>query len=183
MPRLADEVDTLLQRGQQLRHAAAPRGPSLAAMGLLVTAALMMAGIAPRRRPFVRVSLGLRPLTRTERRNPAAEGATGILELREFRPGPAGLYPDARTMDGVRSPNAQFSSALGAAWHLVGGAQAEGRCVVWWIILSDEPSAPERIEGPPSALPSDSGFAPCCGADLVRAGSETGSTDCARARW
>ncbi|MER5370601.1 hypothetical protein [Streptomyces sp. NPDC002722] len=57
-------------------------------------------------------------------------------------------------MDGVRSPNAQFSSALGAAWHLAGGAKAEGRCVVWRIILSDEPSAPERIEGPPSALPS-----------------------------
>ncbi|MFJ7280625.1 hypothetical protein [Kitasatospora sp. NPDC098663] len=146
-PRLAGGIDALLQRSQQLRHAAAPGGPSLAAEGLLVIAALMMAGIAPRRRPVVRVPVVFGRSPGQSEETPAAEGATGILELREFPPGPPGLYPEPRTMDGVRSPNAQFASALGTAWHLA-GAQAEGRCVVWRIVLSDEPSAPERIEGP-----------------------------------
>ncbi|MDW6066384.1 hypothetical protein SAZ11_62335 [Streptomyces sp. FXJ1.4098] len=146
-PRLAGGIDALLQRSQQLRRAAAPDGPSLAAEGLVVIAALMMAGIAPRRRPVVRVPVVFGRSPGRSGEAPAAEGATGILELREFTPGPAGLYPDPRTMDGVRSPNAQFASALGTAWRLA-GAQAEGRCVVWRIILSDEPSAPERIEGP-----------------------------------
>ncbi|MET9882721.1 hypothetical protein ABZZ20_06070 [Streptomyces sp. NPDC006430] len=146
-PRLAGGIDTLLQRSRQLGHAAAPDGPSPAAKGLLVVAALMMAGVAPRRRPVVRVPVVFGRSPGQSGEAPAAKGATGILELREFTPGPAGLYPDPRTMDGVRSPNAQFSSALATAWHLA-GAPAAGRCVVWRIILSDEPSAPERIEGP-----------------------------------
>ncbi|MFF2437456.1 hypothetical protein ACFVU4_25330 [Streptomyces sp. NPDC058107] len=147
-PRLAGRIDALLQRSQQLRHATTPGGPSPAAERLLVIAALMMAGIAPRKRPVVRVPVVFGRSPGHNGETPAAEGATGILELREFPPGPAGLYPDPRTMDGVGSPNAQFASAVGTAWHLAGGAQAEGRCVVWRIILSDEPSAPERIEGP-----------------------------------
>nr|BFD94074.1 hypothetical protein KitaXyl93_54340 [Kitasatospora sp. Xyl93] len=146
-PRLAGGIDALLQRSQQLRHAAAAGGPSSAAEGLLVIAALMMAGIAPRRRPVVRVPVvfGRSPGPGAEA--PAAEGVTGILELREFPPGPAGLHPDPRTMDGVRSPNGQFAAALGDAWRLA-GPRREGRCVVWRIVLSDEPAAPDRIEGP-----------------------------------
>jgi WD40 repeat protein len=146
-PRLAGGIDALLQRSQQLRHAAAPGGPSLAAEGLLVIATLMMAGIAPRRRPVVRVPVVFGRSSGQSGEAPAAEGATGILELREFPPGPAGLYPDPRTMDGVRSPNGQFAAALGAAWRLA-GPQREGRCVVWRIVLSDEPAAPDRIGGP-----------------------------------
>ncbi|MFI0595652.1 WD40 repeat domain-containing protein [Streptomyces griseus] len=109
---------------------------------------LMMAGTAPRRGPVVRVPVVFGRSPGQNGESPAAEGATGILELREFPPGPAGLYPDPRTMDGVRSPNAQFASAMGTAWHLAGGTQSKGRCVVWRIVLSDEPSPPEQIEGP-----------------------------------
>ncbi|WP_158578992.1 hypothetical protein [Spongiactinospora rosea] len=146
-PRLAGGIDTLLQRSRQLRPAAALDGSSPAAEGLLVIAALMMAGVAPRGRPVVRVPVVFGRSPGRSGEIPAVEGATGVLELREFAPGPAGLYPDPRTMDGVRSPNARFASALATAWHLT-NAQAKGRCVVWRIILSDEPSAPERIEGP-----------------------------------
>ncbi|MER6576782.1 WD40 repeat domain-containing protein [Nonomuraea sp. NPDC001023] len=146
-PRLAGGIDTLLQRSRQLRRAAALGGPSPVAERLLVIAALMMAGVAPRGRPVVRVPV---VFGRSRGRNGEisdVEGVTGILELREFTPGPAGLYPDPRTMDGVCSPNPQFASALATAWHLA-GTQAEGHCVVWRIILSDESLLPERIEGP-----------------------------------
>ncbi|MEW1636948.1 hypothetical protein AB0469_23070 [Streptomyces sp. NPDC093801] len=146
-PPLAGAVDALLRRSRRLRHDAVAPGASPAAEGLLVIAALMMAGISPRRRPVVRVPVVFGRSPGRGGGTPAAEGATGILELREFAPGPAGLYPDPRTMDGVRSPNGRFASALGTAWRLA-GARAEGRCVVWRIVLSDEPSAPERIEGP-----------------------------------
>ncbi|WP_164385657.1 WD40 repeat domain-containing protein [Streptomyces sp. OM5714] len=146
-PRLAGGIDALLQRSQQLYHSTAPGAPSPAAEGLLVVATLMMAGIEPRKRPVVRVPVVFGRSPGQNGEIPAAEGATGVLELREFRPGPAGLYPDPRTMDGVNSRNAQFASALGTAWRLT-GAQAKNRCVVWRIILSDEPSPPERIEGP-----------------------------------
>lgn len=147
-PRLAGGIEALRRRSQRLFQSTAPGGPSPAAEGLLVVAALMMAGIAPRRRPVVRVPVVFGRSPGQNGEAPAAEGVTGILELREFPPGPAGLYPDPRTMDGVRSPNAQFASALGTAWRLAGGAEAEGRCVVWRIVLSDEPSVLERIEGP-----------------------------------
>ncbi|WP_051830155.1 MULTISPECIES: WD40 repeat domain-containing protein [Streptomyces] len=146
-PRLAGGIDGLLQRSQQLRNAAAQGGPSSAAEGLLVVAALMMAGIAPRKRAVVRVPVVFSRSSGRSGEAPSAEGATGVLELREFPPGPAGLYPDPRTMDGVRSPNGQFAAALGDAWRLA-GPQREGRCVVWRIVLSDEPTAPDRIEGP-----------------------------------
>ncbi|MFF2616866.1 hypothetical protein [Kitasatospora sp. NPDC058046] len=146
-PLLASGIDTLLQRSQQLAQSAAPGRPSTAARGLLVIAALMMAGITPRRRPVVRVPVVFGRSSGPNADAPAAEGATGVLELREFPQGPAGLYPDPRTMDGVRSPNGQFAFALGTAWRLA-AVKAEDRCVVWRIILSDEPSAPEWIEGP-----------------------------------
>ncbi|MFF2351056.1 WD40 repeat domain-containing protein [Kitasatospora sp. NPDC058115] len=146
-PRLAGATDALLQRIQRLRPAEAAGGPSSAAAALLVIAALMMAGLAPRRRPVVRVPVVFGRSSRPGAGAPAAEGATGVLELREFAAGPAGLYPDPRTMDGVRSGNGQFAAALGDAWRLA-GPQREGRCVVWRIVLSDEPAAPDRIEGP-----------------------------------
>ncbi|MEV5880514.1 hypothetical protein AB0L75_41330 [Streptomyces sp. NPDC052101] len=47
----------------------------------------------------------------------------------------------------MRSSNGQFAAALGAAW-LLASPQREGRCVVWRIVLSDDPVAPDRIEGP-----------------------------------
>ncbi|MFF8772939.1 WD40 repeat domain-containing protein [Kitasatospora sp. NPDC015120] len=136
-PRLAGATDALLHRLQRLRPAAAVGGPSSAAAALLVIAALMMAGLAPRRRPVVRVPVVFGRSSRPGAGAPAAEGATG----------PAGLYPDPRTMDGVRSGNGQFAAALDDAWRLT-GPRREGRCVVWRIVLSDEPAAPDRIEGP-----------------------------------
>lgn len=146
-PRLAAAVAAVLQRCQQLRPTSGPSGERLAAEGLLTVAALMMAGVAPRKRPVARVPVVFGRSSQLGGPSQAAEGVTGVLELREFPSGPAGLYPDPRTMDGVRSPNGEFAAALGAAWQLV-DPHREGRCLVWRIILSDGSAAPERIEGP-----------------------------------
>ena len=146
-PRLAGAVAALLQRCEQLRPAAPPTGEWLAAEGLLAVAALMMTGVAPRKRPVARVPVVFGRSSQAVGASQAAEGATGVLELREFPSGPAGLYPDPRTMGGVRSPNGEFAAALGAAWQLA-GPRRDVRCVVWRIVLSDESVPPERIEGP-----------------------------------
>jgi len=141
-PRIAGTLRAVVKRMQDLHCAAEPNGPR----SMLVIAALLMAGTEPRRRPVVRV-----PVVFGRSAGPTGqttlEGATGILELREFRSGPTGLYPDPRTMAGVRSPNGQFAASLGHAWNAA-GPRREGRCVLWRLVLSDEPTPPAQIDGP-----------------------------------
>ncbi|MFF3497688.1 hypothetical protein [Streptomyces sp. NPDC003247] len=145
-PRVAGDIDALLQRSHQLCEDAEGERSS-AAEGLLVIAALMLGGVAPRTRPTIRLPVVFGRVSGSGGGVAAAEGVTGTLELREFPPGPEGLFPDPRTMDGVRSPNSQFAAALGEAWRLA-GPRREGRCVLWRLVLSDEAAAPDRIEGP-----------------------------------
>ncbi len=142
-PRTASGLRAVVDRLQDLGSPAESNGPA----SVLVIAALLMAGIETRPRPVVRV-----PVVFGRSGGPTGEtvpkaGVTGILELRAFRSGPPGLYPDPRTMAGVRSPNAQFAASLGHAWAAA-GPRREGRCVLWRIVLSDEPVPPARIEGP-----------------------------------
>ncbi|GGV23867.1 hypothetical protein GCM10010495_44400 [Kitasatospora herbaricolor] len=127
-------------------HGVGVRGSGPAA-GVLVIAALLMAGAEPRPRPAVRVPVVFGRSAGLSGPAPAEEGVTGVLELREFPAGPAGLYPDPRTMAGVRSPNSQFATALGHAWGTA-GRRGAGRCVLWRLVLSDDPVPPARIEGP-----------------------------------
>ncbi|MEV7981856.1 hypothetical protein [Streptomyces sp. NPDC086519] len=113
--------------------------------GVLVIGALLMAGVGPRRRGVVSVPV---VFGRSAAGGAAGtDGVTGVLELREFPPGPAGLYPDPRAMAGVRSPNGQFAASLGQAWRAA-GARREGRCVLWRLMLSDGPLPPVQVEGP-----------------------------------
>jgi WD40 repeat protein len=146
-PRLAGALSAVLDRIRHLRACAAPSEPSPSVESLLTIAVLMMAGLEPRRRPAVRVSVVFGRSAGPDGQADLPQGVTGVLELREFPPGPAGLYPDPRAMAGVRSPNGQFAAALGHAWRLA-GPRREGRCVLWRIVLSDEPAAPARLEGP-----------------------------------
>ncbi|WP_369217045.1 hypothetical protein [Streptomyces flavofungini] len=111
--------------------------------GALMTAVLLMAGCATRRRPLVRVPV---VFDETDPDDDAAPGATGILELREFPAGPPGLYPDPRAMTGLRSSDGQFATALGRAWVAAGPGRGS-RCVLWRLVMADRP-APLRIEGP-----------------------------------
>lgn len=145
-PRVASRLRTVVEQIQRRGGDTVEAGESAAARNTLVIAALLMAGAKPRTRPVVRVPVVFgRSAGRTGQ--DIGEGVTGVLELREFPAGPAGLYPDPRAMAGVRSPNEQFAGSLGRAWHAA-GPQREKRCVLWLLVLSDDPLPPARIEGP-----------------------------------
>ncbi|MDG4764460.1 hypothetical protein O7632_10140 [Solwaraspora sp. WMMD406] len=127
-----------------LRSARADAEPT-PAENMLVIAALLLSGAEPRRRPVVTMPVVFGGSTGEPDMD--GPGVTGILELREFPAGPAGLYPDPRAMADVRSPNGQFALSVGHAWS-VAGPRGEGRCVLWRIVLTDRAPAPLRIEGP-----------------------------------
>ena len=64
----------------------------------------------------------------------ASKGVAGTLELREFPPGPAGLFPDPRGMRNRRGDPA-FADGLRLAWQFAAGAGRSGRCVLWRLSL------------------------------------------------
>ncbi|MFF3069183.1 hypothetical protein [Kitasatospora sp. NPDC057936] len=144
-PRIAGGLSAVIERIERLHPADGARltGPRR----MLVIAALLMAGAEPRRRPLVTVPVVFGRPARQPGDAALEQGATGVLELREFPAGPAGLYPDPRAMTGVHSPNGQFAASVGHAWN-VAGSRREGRCVLWRIVLTDDPLPPPRIEGP-----------------------------------
>lgn len=150
-PRLAGTLSAALDRLRQLRATAGPGLPSPAAESVLTIAALLLAGVEPRGRRAVRVAVVFARSAGADGPSAGPEGVTGVLELREFPAGPPGLYPDPRTMTGVRSPNGDFATALGHAWRLA-GERRERRCVLWRIVLSDGQAAPTRLEGPSLGL-------------------------------
>ncbi|MEW2621369.1 hypothetical protein [Streptomyces sp. NPDC048106] len=138
-PDLAGRLKAVVDHLQALPAATA------GAAGVLVIGALLMAGVEPRRRGVVSVPV---VFGRSAGGGAAgAEGVTGVLELREFPPGPAGLYPDPRAMAGTASPNGQFAASLVHAWHAA-GSRREGRCVLWRLVLSDTGLPPVRVQGP-----------------------------------
>ena len=70
-------------------------------------------------------------------------GAAGFLELRDFPAGPAGLFPDPRSMAGARAMSPEFADGLAAAWRYCGG----DRCVLWRIVFPDDPMWIPAIDG------------------------------------
>ncbi|MEV0237486.1 hypothetical protein [Nonomuraea sp. NPDC050786] len=76
--------------------------------------------------------------------NGAEKGAAGILELWEYPGGPAGLFPDPRTMAGIRA-DGSFEEALAVAWNASPGRRG-GRCVLWRIVVNG--AAVPSVEGP-----------------------------------
>ena len=67
---------------------------------------------------------------------PASRGVAGTLELREFPPGPTGLFPDPRGMRNRRA-DAAFDAGLRLAWQFAAGASRRGRCVLWSLSLDE----------------------------------------------
>jgi WD40 repeat protein len=61
------------------------------------------------------------------------KGVAGTLELREFPPGPAGLFPDPRGMRNRRGDPAV--EGLRLAWRFAAGAGRSPRCVLWRLSL------------------------------------------------
>ncbi|WP_053729511.1 hypothetical protein [Streptomyces sp. WM6378] len=145
-PHVADGLRAVVGRIQARRHTTVEQPEATGPAGVLVIAALLMAGAEPRG-PRVSVPVVFGRSAGPTGQAAVAEGATGVLELRAFPAGPAGLYPDPRAMAGVRSPNGHFAASLGHAWNAA-GARREGRCVLWRLVLSDDPMPPARIEGP-----------------------------------
>ncbi|MFI8997353.1 hypothetical protein [Streptomyces sp. NPDC053542] len=149
----AERLHAVLERIPQLPGDESERSP--AADGTLMVAALLMAGCEPRRRPLVQVPVVFGETDHhdgegngTANNNDAeGPGATGVLELREFPAGPPGLYPDPRSMTGLRSSDGQFATALGRAWAVAGPGRG-ARCVLWRLVMTDRPAPPPRIEGP-----------------------------------
>lgn len=146
-PRVVGGLQAVVERIQAGRATTVEPGEPTGPTGVLVIAALLMAGAEPRRRPVVSVPVVFGRSAGSTGQAAVGEGVTGVLELREFPPGPAGLYPDPRAMAGVRSPNGQFAASLGHAWNAA-GSRREGRCVLWRLVLSDGPLPPAQIEGP-----------------------------------
>ena len=58
----------------------------------------------------------------------------GTLELREFPPGPAGLFPDPSGMRNRRGDPA-FADGLRLAWKFAATASRSPRCVLWRLSL------------------------------------------------
>jgi len=143
-PRIAVALRSVVDRAQ------GPSGSAADEAGrVLVIAALLMAGLEPARRSVVRVPVVFEQSEDPAERPAPREGVAGILELREYHPGPVGLYPDPRMMAGTRSPNGQFTASLSLAWAATGPPSLRtGRCVLWRLVLSDDPLPPAWIEGP-----------------------------------
>ncbi|MGI5473024.1 hypothetical protein [Streptomyces sp. CA-132043] len=137
-----ERLNAVLERVPQLPGDEAERSP--APDGTLITAALLMAGCEPRSRPLVQVPV---VFGETDPEDGEEPGATGVLQLCEFPAGPPGLYPDPRSMTGLRSSDGQFATALGRAWALAGPGRGS-RCVLWRLVITDRPALPPRIEGP-----------------------------------
>ncbi|MFD0374569.1 hypothetical protein [Streptomyces sp. NPDC127112] len=147
-PHVTGALRGVVRRIQDLCDRTVVDGEPTGAWNTLVIASLLMAGARSRGRSAVSVPVVFgRSAGGPAGQNFAAEGVTGILELSEFPAGPAGLYPDPRAMAGVHSPNGQFAASLGSAWYAA-GSQREGRCVLWRLVLADDPLPPARIEGP-----------------------------------
>ena len=117
---------------------------SPAARSLVEITARLLAGADIRRRPVARVSVVFgSPGEGTEGESGKEQGVAGFLELREFPAGPPGLFPDPQAMAGARSNGSAFTNSLSHAWQSCPG----GRCVLWRIILPDDPSSIPPIQG------------------------------------
>jgi WD40 repeat protein len=132
VPQLRDRLGEVLDR---LSCAATDGGQAMAAVcALLLAAAHPDRGRAVSVR-VVCVPVGGRP----------SPGVTGTLELREFPPGPPGLFPDPRAMRDRRG-NAAFAAAPRLAWRFAAAGGGGRRCVLWRLTFDG--SAPDyAIDG------------------------------------
>lgn len=106
--------------------------------------ALLLAGAERRKRPVVRVSVVFDRVGHDG--TGRDEGVAGVLELRELKAGPVGLFPDPQAMAGARSTGQSFTTSLSHAWHASPWSD-RGRCVLWRLVLPGHSSAALQISG------------------------------------
>jgi hypothetical protein len=93
---------------------------------------LLMAGAEPQGRT-VRSSVAL-----TGTRSDDVIGVGGRLEVRTVPGGPAGLYPDPSMLLTLPASDRDLAPALDLAWQFAAGTGAEGRCVLWRLLLAPQ---------------------------------------------
>lgn len=79
-------------------------------------------------------------------------GLSGRLEISELQAGPAGLYPDPRTMSFTRADGAEFTAGLTAAWdyaqaRIRSSGRGQDRCLVWHLIYESPRDTVFSISG------------------------------------
>jgi WD40 repeat protein len=100
-----------------------------ARQAMVAVCALLLAADQPGPGRVVRVPVVFaRPGDRT------SKGVAGTLELREFPPGPAGLFPDPSGLRNRRG-DATFDAGLRLAWQFAAGTGRSSRCVLWRLSL------------------------------------------------
>lgn len=114
--RLQDRTRSVLSLLGNVRH---DQGEAMAAI-----CALLLAGAAPEARSAVQVRVVL-----AVREQEQINGVTGRLDVHVLPGGPAGLYPDPRTLT-VQPADAAFNRALHLAWQFAGG-DSQSSCVLW----------------------------------------------------
>lgn len=102
-----------------------------AGQAMVAICALLLAAEQPDAGRTVRVPV---VFARPGEQPAASRGVAGTLELREFPPGPPGLFPDPRGMRNRRA-DSLFDAGLGLAWQFAAGAGRGGRCVLWRLSL------------------------------------------------
>ena len=101
-----------------------------AAWAMVVLTALRLADVRPRRGNITRVPV---LFDRTD----TAGGTSGVLEIREFPAGPAGLYPDPEAMSFTLADE-EFTCALASAWSYANRSQTADHCVMWRLTLEGD---------------------------------------------
>ena len=104
------------------------------AWAMVVLTALRLAGVRPRRGNITRVPVLFD-------RAGTAGGTSGVLEIREFPAGPAGLYPDPEAMSFTRADE-EFTCALASAWSYANRSRTVDHCVMWRLTLEGEVPVP-----------------------------------------
>ena len=149
--RAVRRVDGLADRVESVNRAVEPSigdvvTESQSARAMVVLAALLLAGAGRRERSVVRI-----PVVFSRAEDGAADqgGITGFLELREFPAGPAGLFPDPQYMAAARrhDHDPAFGESLAHAWVAASGGKHTGRCVLWRVVLADDPAHVPPIGG------------------------------------
>jgi DNA-binding beta-propeller fold protein YncE len=106
------------------------------ARAVVAVTALLLAGAEPLDRHPEKVAVVFGRADDHGQKPGKVSGAAGFLELRAFPAGPTGLFPDPCSMSGARSVSPEFADALAVAWRYSGG----DRCVLWRIVLPDDPT-------------------------------------------
>ena len=130
MDRTLSGVDPSLRRRLRVMMRVFEDQQGSAAWAMVVLTALRLACVRPRRGNITRVPVLFD-------RMDTAGGTSGVLEIREFPAGPAGLYPDPEAMSFTLADE-EFTCALASAWSYANRSRTADHCVMWRLTLEGD---------------------------------------------